>query len=98
MSRVPPGFEPDSKFLHVLAQAPLTTWRSSSHNANHIERSPRCASDLGITYDEDVLVIIDIFAQKWIPLPSVPSCSPSTRRSRTPIAGASTSLAITCYP
>lgn len=58
-SRVLPGFQPDTKIrmLHSLAddvEIVLTIC------ANDIEKSKR-RSDLGITYDEDVLRLMDIF-------------------------------------
>lgn len=58
-SRVLPGFRPDSKMhmlLHLKEQAELVI----AINADDIEKS-KVRSDLGITYDADVLRLIDAF-------------------------------------
>lgn len=58
-SRVLPGFRPDSKMhmlLHLKEQAELVI----TINADDIEKS-KLRSDLGITYDADVLRLIDAF-------------------------------------
>ena len=58
-SRVLPGFEPDSKIkmlLQLKEQAEIVI----SINAAHIEMSKR-RGDLGITYDMDVMRLIDAF-------------------------------------
>ena len=58
-SRVLPGFEPDNKIKMLLAlkdQAEIVI----AINANDIEKNKR-RSDLGITYDTDVIRLIDIF-------------------------------------
>ena len=90
-SRVLPGFEPDSKF-RMLKSLADDVEIVIAINANHIEKA-KMRGDLGITYDEDVLRLIDIFRSRGFHV--APSCSPSTRgsRPRTPIAGASTSSA-----
>ncbi|QWT18034.1 DUF1846 domain-containing protein [Collinsella sp. zg1085] len=58
-SRVLPGFEPDTKFrmLKTLVDDVEIIF---SINANHIEKS-KARGDLGITYDEDVLRLADMF-------------------------------------
>ena len=58
-SRELPGFEPDNKIKMLLAlkdQAEIVI----AINANDIEKNKR-RSDLGITYDTDVIRLIDIF-------------------------------------
>lgn len=58
-SRVLPGFEPDSKF-RMLKSLTDDVEIVIAINANHIEKA-KMRGDLGITYDEDVLRLIDIF-------------------------------------
>ncbi|MBM6777299.1 DUF1846 domain-containing protein [Collinsella tanakaei] len=58
-SRVLPGFEPDSKF-RMLKSLSDDVEIVIAINANDIEKN-RARSDLGITYDEDVLRLTDIF-------------------------------------
>lgn len=58
-SRVLPGFEPDSK-IRMLKQLIDDVEIIVAINANDIEKS-KMRGDLGITYDEDVLRLLDIF-------------------------------------
>lgn len=58
-SRVLPGFEPDSK-IRMLKQLIDDVEIIVAINANDIEKS-KVRGDLGITYDEDVLRLLDIF-------------------------------------
>ena len=58
-SRVLPGFEPDSK-IRMLKQLSDDVEIIVAINASHIEKS-KVRGDLGITYDEDVLRLMDIF-------------------------------------
>lgn len=58
-SRVLPGFEPDSK-IRMLKSFSDDVEVVIAINANHIEQS-KVRGDLGITYDEDVLRLMDIF-------------------------------------
>ncbi len=58
-SRVLPGFEPDSK-IRMLQTLKDEVEIVVVVNANHIEKK-KTRGDLGITYDEDVLRLIDIF-------------------------------------
>lgn len=58
-SRVLPGFEPDSK-IRMLKSLVDDVEIVISINANDIEKS-KIRGDLGITYDEDVLRLMDIF-------------------------------------
>ncbi len=58
-SRVLPGFEPDSK-IRMLQTLKNEVEIVIVINADHIEKK-KTRGDLGITYDEDVLRLIDIF-------------------------------------
>ncbi|NMM99590.1 aTP-dependent Zn protease [Bifidobacterium sp. DSM 109958] len=58
-SRVLPGFEPDAKF-RMLSSLADDVEIVIAVNANHIEQA-KVRGDLGITYDEDVLRLIDVF-------------------------------------
>ncbi|WP_251179246.1 DUF1846 domain-containing protein [Adlercreutzia agrestimuris] len=58
-SRVLPGFEPDSK-IRMLKQLKDDVEIIIVINANHIENN-KVRGDLGITYDDDVLRLMDIF-------------------------------------
>ena len=58
-SRVLPGFEPDSK-MRMLQQLKDDVEIVIAINAEDIERN-KVRGDLGITYDDDVLRLIDIF-------------------------------------
>ena len=58
-SRVLPGFEPDSK-VRMLAKLADDAEVVVVINAEDIEHARR-RSDIGITYDEDVLRLMDIF-------------------------------------
>ena len=58
-SRVLPGFEPDTK-IRMLQSMAEDVEIIIAINANDIEKS-KVRGDLGITYDEDVLRLMDIF-------------------------------------
>ena len=58
-SRVLPGFEPDSKF-RLLKNLREDVEIIIAINAGHIEKN-KARGDLGITYDEDVLRLADVF-------------------------------------
>ena len=58
-SRVLPGFEPDTK-LRMLKSMVDEVEIILVINANHIEHS-KVRGDLGITYDEDMLRLMDVF-------------------------------------
>ncbi|MBE5733479.1 MAG: DUF1846 domain-containing protein [Clostridiales bacterium] len=60
--RVLPGFEPDSK-IKMLSQLKDKAEILIVINANDIEKNKQ-RSDLGITYDLDVLRLVDIFKEK----------------------------------
>ena len=68
-SRVLPGFEPDSK-IKMLSQLKDEAEMLIVINANDIEKNKQ-RSDLGITYDLDVLRLIDIFLGKGFYVGSV---------------------------
>ncbi|MEE1371836.1 MAG: DUF1846 family protein, partial [Parolsenella sp.] len=58
-SRVLPGFEPESKF-RMLKSLSSEAEVIIAINANHIEKN-KARGDLGITYDEDALRLVDLF-------------------------------------
>ena len=68
-SRVLPGFEPDSK-IKMLSQLKDKAEMLIVINANDIEKNKQ-RSDLGITYDLDVLRLIDIFVNEGFYVGSV---------------------------
>jgi len=68
-SRVLPGFEPDSK-IRMLQQLKEDVEIVITINANDIESS-KVRGDLGITYDEDVLRLIDTFREMGLYVGSV---------------------------
>ena len=68
-SRVLPGFEPDSK-IKMLSQLKDQAEMLIVINANDIEKNKQ-RSDLGITYDLDVLRLIDVFIGKGFYVGSV---------------------------
>ena len=68
-SRVLPGFEPDSK-IRMLEQLKDNAEIIISINAGDIEKN-KVRGDLGITYDSDVLRLIDIFRDRGLYVGSV---------------------------
>ena len=58
-SRVLPGFQPDSK-LRMLLQLKEQVEMVIAINADDIEKN-KVRGDLGITYDRDVIRLIDVF-------------------------------------
>ena len=68
-SRVLPGFEPDSK-LRMLMQLRDQAEIVIVISAADIDKN-KMRGDLGITYDEDVLRLIDLFTQKGLFVGSV---------------------------
>jgi uncharacterized protein (UPF0371 family) len=68
-SRVLPGFEPDSK-LRMLEQLKDNAEIIIAINAGDIEKN-KVRGDLGITYDSDVLRLIDIFRGRGLYVGSV---------------------------
>ena len=65
-SRVLPGFEPDSK-IRMLEQLKDKAEIIIAINAGDIEKN-KVRGDLGITYDSDVLRLIDIFRGRGLPV------------------------------
>ncbi|MBW3078350.1 DUF1846 domain-containing protein [Bifidobacterium simiiventris] len=68
-SRVLPGFQPDTKF-RMLDSMKQDVEIVIAINANHIEKA-KMRGDLGITYDEDVLRLIDVFRSRGFYVGSV---------------------------
>ncbi|MBT1161304.1 DUF1846 domain-containing protein [Bifidobacterium sp. SO1] len=68
-SRVLPGFQPDTKF-RMLDSMKQDVEIVIAINANHIEKA-KMRGDLGITYDEDVLRLIDVFHSRGFHVGSV---------------------------
>lgn len=68
-SRVLPGFAPDSK-LQMLLQLADQAEMIISINAADIEKN-KVRHDLGITYDQDVLRLIEVYRQKGLYVSSV---------------------------
>ena len=68
-SRVLPGFEPDSK-LRMLLQMADQAEILIAINAADIEKN-KVRHDLGITYDEDVLRLIEVFTERGLYVGSV---------------------------
>lgn len=68
-SRVLPGFEPDSK-LKMLCQFKDEAEILIVINADDIENN-KYRADLGITYDSDVLRLIDVFRERGLYVGSV---------------------------
>ena len=68
-SRVLPGFAPDSK-LQMLLQLADQAEMIISINAADIERN-KIRHDLGITYDQDVIRLIDVYKKKGLYVSSV---------------------------
>ncbi len=68
-SRVLPGFAPDSK-LQMLLQLADQAEMIISINAADIERN-KIRQDVGITYDEDVLRLIQVYREKGLYVSSV---------------------------
>ena len=68
-ARVLPGFQPDTKF-RMLDSMKQDVEIVIAVNANHIEKA-KTRGDLGITYDEDVLRLIDIFRSRGFHVGSV---------------------------
>ncbi len=94
-SRVLPGFEPDSK-IRMLKSLADDAEIVITINANDIEKS-KIRGDLGITYDEDVLRLMDIFRSMGFLVGSVVI----TRYANQPNADAFRKrlmgMGITCY-
>ena len=68
-SRVLPGFQPDSK-LRMLLQMKEQVEMVIAINAADIEKN-KVRGDLGITYDHDVVRLIDVFRELGLYVSSV---------------------------
>ena len=68
-SRVLPGFQPDSK-LRMLLQIKEKVELVITINADDIEKN-KIRGDLGITYDRDVIRLIDVFRKLGLYVSSV---------------------------
>ncbi|TPF86395.1 hypothetical protein BW13_06200 [Bifidobacterium sp. UTCIF-37] len=94
-ARVLPGFEPDVKF-RMLSSLVDDVEIVIAVNANHIEKA-KTRGDLGITYDEDVLRLIDVFRSRGFHVGSVVltqyAGQPAAEAYRRRLA----QLGVTCY-
>ena len=87
-----PASKPDFQDSACSRASPTTSRSIIAINANHIEKT-KVRGDLGITYDEDVLRLIDIFRSRGFHVGSVVLTQYAGSLPRTPIVGASTSSA-----
>ncbi len=94
-SRVLPGFEPDSKF-RMLKSLSDDVEIVIAINAGDIEKN-RARSDLGITYDEDVLRLTDIFRSYGFLVSSVVLTQYAGQGAADAFRRRLESLGITCY-
>ena len=94
-ARVLPGFEPDSK-IRMLKQLVDDVEIIVVINANDIEKS-KLRGDLGITYDEDVLRLMDIFRGMGFLVGSVVVTHYSGQPDADAFRRRLASLGITCY-
>lgn len=94
-SRVLPGFEPDSKF-RMLKSLADDVEIVIAINANHIEKA-KMRGDLGITYDEDVLRLIDIFRSRGFRVGSVVLTQYAGQPAADTYRRRLDQLGITCY-
>ena len=94
-SRVLPGFEPDSK-VRMLQQLREDVEIVIAINAADIEKN-KVRGDLGITYDEDVLRLIDSFRQLDLYVGSVVLTRYSGQGAADNFLRRLTALGIRCY-
>ncbi len=94
-SRVLPGFEPDSK-MRMLQQLKDEVEIVIAINAADIE-SNKIRGDLGITYDEDVLRLIDTFREMGLYVGSVVLTRYDGQAAANTFLKQLTSLGINCY-
>ena len=94
-SRVLPGFQPDSK-IRMLQQLRDDVEIVISINAADIE-SNKVRGDLGITYDEDVLRLIDIFRGMGLYVGSVVLTRYQEQAAAQAFLRRLTALGIRCY-
>ena len=94
-SRVLPGFEPDSK-IRMLQQLSEDVEIVITINSEDIERN-KTRSDIGITYDNDVLRLIDTFRGMNLYVGSVVLTRYNSQPNTTAFLKHLTSLGIKCY-
>jgi len=94
-SRVLPGFEPDSK-IRMLQQLKDDVEIVITINAADIENS-RIRGDLGITYDDDVLRLIDTFREMGLFVGSVVLTRYDGQAAANAFLKQLTTLGIKCY-
>ena len=94
-SRVLPGFQPDSK-IRMLQQFQDDVEIVIAINAGDIEKS-KVRGDLGITYDDDVLRLIDIFRSMDLYVGSVVLTQYNGQSSANAFLKRLTTLGIRCY-
>ena len=94
-SRVLPGFEPDSK-IRMLQQLKDDVEIVIAINAGDIEKN-KMRGDLGITYDEDVLRLIDIFRDMGLYVGSVVLTRYSGQNAANAFLHRLEKLGIRCY-
>ena len=94
-SRVLPGFEPDSK-MRMLQQMKDDLEIVIAINAADIESS-KIRADLGITYDDDVLRLIDTFRELGLYVGSVVLTRYTNQSSSNVFLNHLESLGIKCY-
>jgi len=94
-SRVLPGFEPDSK-IRMLQQLKDDVEVVIAINAEDIEKN-KIRGDLGITYDDDVLRLIDTFREMNIFVGSVVLTRYNNQPSANAFLKQLTALGVRCY-
>ncbi len=94
-SRVLPGFQPDSK-IRMLQQFQDDVEIVIAINAGDIEKS-KVRGDLGITYDDDVLRLIDIFRSMSLYVGSVVLTQYNGQSAANAFLKRLTALGIRCY-
>ena len=94
-SRVLPGFEPDSK-IRMLQQLKEDVEIVIAINAADIEKN-KVRGDLGITYDDDVLRLIDIFRGMELHVGSVVMTRYNGQAAADAFLKRLTALGIRCY-
>ena len=94
-SRVLPGFEPDSK-MRMLQQLKDEVEMVITINSADIEAN-KMRGDLGITYDDDVLRLIDTFRELGLYVGSVVLTRYNGQASANTFLNHLTSLGIKCY-
>lgn len=94
-SRVLPGFEPDSK-IRMLQQLKDDAEVVIAINSDDIEKN-KIRGDLGITYDDDVLRLIDTFREMGIYVGSVVLTRYNNQPSANAFLKQLTALGVRCY-